>query len=71
MRREVTDEVEKRRKACVRKHAPDIAAYGKDPAPFDDVMPVQNEGVCLLGDAAAIDDGLTVVLASRFQMIEF
>src|SRR5680860_764199 len=71
MGREVADEIEEGRKARVCQHAPGIAAYGKHLAAFDEVMPVELEGLLLLGHAAAINQRLAVILACRLQVIEF
>ena len=70
MAREIADEIEVRREAGVAQHAPGVAADREDPAGFDAVVCVEHEGVRLFGDAAAIDDGLAVVLAGRLQIVD-
>jgi hypothetical protein len=51
---EVADETEMRTEPRVGKHAPGIAANGKDLAALDEMMPVELEGIRLLSNASLV-----------------
>ena len=66
----VADHLEEWRKACLHQHGERVAADRDDFASGERMMGVEVEDVLVMGNTAAIDDGLAIVLAAGIEFGE-